>query len=434
MKRVLQAARLIDGNGNAPLSGACVQVEDSRITYAGPALGAPPAPDAEVIDLGDRTLLPGLIDCHAHPVAFGGPRSEPWADQVLVLRAVDKLRRALHSGVTTIRNTGSPRYTAYALKEALERGAIPGPRLLIAGPIICPTGGHGFPGGGEADGPDGVRHASRQRFKDGASFLKLTATGGGTPGTVRYRANYTVEELAAAAEDAAAHESYATVHVHGTQGIVRCLDAGIQMLEHATFVLGDNLEHFDPDIAARIRDQNVVVVPTVQVNGRWVDTGPGTVEGLSRDALDEWRARYASLPCELAPFPPLERLPAAELHEWQRRIESFRRRVDLVGQLYRAGVVLLMGSDGGSRPAPIDDLAHGLQLHVQAGIPPLEVLASATGLAARVLGLERVTGTLQTDRDADVIAAPGDPLRDMRVMEGVDFVMRAGEIIRQPCP
>jgi imidazolonepropionase-like amidohydrolase len=263
--------------------------------------------------------------------------------------------------------------------------------------------------------------------------LKLTATGGSTPGTVRWLANYTVEELAAAAEDAAAHASYTTVHVHGTQGIVRCLDAGIQMLEHATFVQPDNLEHFDPDIAARIRDQDVAVVPTVQVNGRWVETGPGTAEGLSRDALDEWRARYTALPCELAPFPPLDRLPEAEVRQWQRRIESFRRRVELVGQLHDAGVVVLMGSDGGGRPAPIDDLAHGLQLHVRAGIPAMQVLTSASGLAAQRLGIADVTGTLEAGKDADVIAAPGNPLEDMQVMERVDFVMRGGRVVRQPC-
>jgi imidazolonepropionase-like amidohydrolase len=435
MRQVLKAARLIDGSGAQPLSDACVHVdEQGLISYAGPVRTAPPAHGADLVELGDRTLLPGLIDCHAHPVSFGVRRSQPWADQVLVLEAVERLRRALLTGVTTIRNTGSPRYTAYALKEALASGAIAGPRLLIAGPIICPTGGHGFLGGGEADGPDGVRVASRDRFKHGASFLKLTATGGSTPGTVRWLANYTVEELAAAAEDAAAHASYATVHVHGTQGIVRCLDAGIQMLEHATFVQSDNLEHFDRDIALRMRDQDVAVVPTVQVNGRWVETGPGTAVGLSREALDEWRARYTALPCDLAPFPPLDRLPESEVAQWERRIESFRRRVELVGQLYEAGVVVLVGSDGGGRPAPIDDLAQGLQLHVRAGIPAIQVLTSATGLAAQRLGIADVTGALKAGKEADVIAAPGNPLEDMQVMERVDFVMRAGKVVRQPCP
>ena len=304
--RVLRAARLVDGTGRPAITDGIVHVNGRRITFAGPAHAAPPAPPtAERIDLGPRTLLPGLIDCHAHPVPWPETASDqvrPWADQLRVLQATDLLQRALRSGVTTIRNPGSPRHTAYAVKAAVEHGYTLGPRLVVAGSVICSTGGHGHAGGGEADGPDEVRREARQRFKDGADFLKLTATGGGTAGTVRHRATFTVEEVRAAAEEARQHESYATAHVHGTEGIVRCLDAGLPMLEHATFVGPDNREHFDRDVATRIRDQNVVVVPTVQVYGRWVETGPGRLDGLDGDDLAEWQARYDGLPCQLPPF------------------------------------------------------------------------------------------------------------------------------------
>jgi imidazolonepropionase-like amidohydrolase len=243
-------------------------------------------------------------------------------------------------------------------------------------------------------------------FKEGADFLKLTATGGGTAGTVRYRATLTVEELAAAADEAAHHESYATAHVHGIEGIERALDAGIQMLEHASFVGDDGLEHFDKALAERIRDQDVPVVPTVQVNGRVVE----------RDTLEEFLAT----------------LDPAERRTWDRRIESFKRRVDLVGQLHDAGVTILMGSDGGGRPAPIDDLAYGLELHVRAGIDPMAVIVSSTSLAARWIGVGNETGMLAPGLSADLIAMPGDPVARITAVGDTDFVMARGKVVRMP--
>lgn len=435
---VLRAARLIDGTGRPAVAGGAVHVEGRRISYAGPASAAPAVPpSAEVVDLGPRTLLPGLIDCHAHPVPWPEGRGDatvPWADQLRVLHATAVLRRALRSGVTTIRDCGAPRHTAFAVREAVAQGFVLGPRLVVAGAIICPTGGHGHTGDGEADGPDGVRREARRRFKDGADYLKLTATGGGTARTVRHRATFTVEELRAAVEVAEQHESYATAHVHGTEGMIRCLDAGMPMLEHATFVGPDNREHYDAVVAARIRDQGVVVVPTVQVYGRWVETSPGRIDGLRPDELAAWRDRYERLPYMLHPFPRLDQIGDRELATWRHRFDSFHRRVELVERLHDAGVVMIMGSDGGGRPAPIDDLGHGIALHVRAGVPPLQAIHSATGLAARWIRVDDVTGTLEAGKDADVIAVDGDPVADIAAVSRVEFVMARGQVVRSPGP
>lgn len=384
---------------------AAVYVEDSRITFAGLEANAPPPPlRAQTITLSGCTLLPGLIDCHAHPLLPYFP-DDPgqvlqWSDEVKLLASVGQLERALKSGVTTVRDCGAPHSTSFALREALDRGVIAGPRLLLAGRMICPTGGHGHPYGGEADGPDGVRKAARGLFKEGADFLKLTATGGGTASTLRHRATFTQTELAAAAEEAEARETYATAHCHGIEGMQRCLDAGIQMIEHGTFVAADGREHFDHDLASRLRDQDVPVVPTLQVHGHWVQQREQRLNDLS----------------------PQDKA------FWPHRSDSFRRRVEIVARLHELGVVLLMGSDSGWRTGAIDDLAFGIELHVQAGIPPLEVIASATGLAAKRLGLGDVTGTLQAGKDADLIAVRGDPTRDIRATADVELVMRAGQV------
>ena len=402
------ADRLIDGSGGPPIAKALMRTDGLRITYCGPAQFDPEQGSGPILDLGDRTLMPGLIDCHAHP---GIRPSQNEMGSVAtasrhVLNGAAAAWRALVSGVTTMRVTGAPGVSSQVLRNAIAEGVFPGPRLLVAGPVICPTGGHGYSSGIEADGPIKVRRAARQLFKDDVDFLKLTATGGGTAGTVRHRGTFTVEELAAAAAEAEQHDRYATAHVHGIEGIRRCLDAGIQMLEHGTFVGDDGLEHFDRALAERIRDQGVPVVPTVQVNGREAES----------DTLEELLAG----------------LDEAGQALWKRRLESFKRRVELVGQLHEVGVTILMGSDGGGRPARIDDLAYGLELHVRAGVPAMEVIVSSTSLAARWVGLGDETGTLRAGLFADAIAFPGDPLADITSVAKTDFVMSAGTLIRKP--
>jgi imidazolonepropionase-like amidohydrolase len=404
----IAADRIIDGSGAEPVTKGLVRTDGRRITYVGPVDQDPEQGRGPILDLGDRTLMPGLIDCHAHPGTLPADNGLGQVESTArhVLNGSAATWRALVSGVTTMRITGAPNVSSQVLRDAIADGVFQGPRLVVAGPVVCPTGGHGFWTGVEADGPVGVRQAVRQLFKDNVNFIKLTATGGGTAGTVRHRGTFTVEEIAAAANEADQHESYATAHVHGIEGIVRCLDGGIQMLEHCTFVGDDGLEHFDPVLAARIRDQGVPVVPTVQVNGRESES----------EGLEEMMAG----------------LGEAELRTWTRRIESFKRRVELVGQLHDAGVTVLMGSDGGGRPARIDDLAYGLELHARAGVPPMEVIRSATSLAAQWIGVGDETGSLEVGKLADMIAFPGDPLRDIKAVADIDLVISQGVLIRQP--
>ena len=408
--KIIRAARLIDGTHAAPIGNATVHVDGRRITYAGPEAEAPPvvAADLEVVDLGERTLMPGLIDCHVHPLSpfhpFDPQAVLSWPDEYKLLSSVKAMERALLAGITTFRDCGAPHESGYRLKEAVELGIVVGPRMYVAGTAMCPTGGHGWSQGGEADGPDGVRKKARELLKQGSDFLKLTATGGGTKGTARHRATFTVEELRAAAQEADQRDTYATAHCHGIEGMERCVEAGIQMLEHATFVGQDGREHFDSDLAHRLRDRNIPVVPTVQVHGRWTESREGHFDDLA----------------------PSDRAV------WPDRSQSFYRRVELVGQLYGAGVTLLMGSDSAWRTGAIDDLAYGLELHVRAGVPALQAIRSATGLAAERIGLGAVTGSLTVGKMADLIAVDGDPLADIRSVARVSFVMKEGRVYRSP--
>jgi imidazolonepropionase-like amidohydrolase len=415
----LRARRLVVGTETAPLGdgdgsgsdGVVVRVVGTTIQYAGPAAAAPtPGGDPfTVVELGEATLMPGLIDCHAHPIPHAdvpelGP--EHTRDGVRVTHGLDEMTRALQHGITTFRDCGAPRYTGLALRQASESGLVHGPRLVVAGRVLCPTGGHAHGGGGEVDGVDGMLVGARQQFKEGVNFIKVTATGGGTQGTVRHRATFTVPELAAAVEIARQNDSYVTAHAHATEGIVRCLDAGVTMLEHATFVTEDGREHLDKDVLLRIRDQGVTVCPTVAVHGRWLDEHEDQVDAMD----DDGRALY------------------------ERRRDSFRRRLDLVAELHNAGVRVLMGSDGGkgrNYPAALDDLAYSLALHVRVGIPAADVLRSATSDAADAIGLGGTVGRLVAGLEADLIAVDGDPLTDITAVARPALVMQRGVVVRQ---
>lgn len=407
MTIVVHADQLLDGSGGPPVSDAVVHVAADQISYAGPADQAPPVPAPEqVLRFPGGCLLPGLIDCHAHPVPFprGAGPDNGWATHLAVLRSVASLQAALRSGITTIRDCGAPYAASFAVRKALADGVISGPRVVVAGPPLCPTGGHGHYGGGECDGVDGVRSKVREVFKAGADFIKVTATGGGTPGTLRHRATFTVDELRVAVDEAARRDSYVTAHCHAIEGIRHCLDAGVPMLEHATFVAPDGIERFDPDLGARIRDAGTIVVPTVEVHARWLrDHAP--------DGSD---------------------VPPEDQAVWARRRDSSERRLEVVHHLHELGVPLLVGSDAGlgrSYPAPFDDLALEIELFVQAGVPPAMAIAGATGAAATALGIDAQTGRLAAGLSADLLAVPGDPLADVTVLARPSLVMHRGQVV-----
>jgi imidazolonepropionase-like amidohydrolase len=381
-------------------------------------------PAAEVHELGDRTLLPGFIDSHVHcaglwrPVRVGGevqgsPRQVIFrgagdgtgqsAEVAAALGAVAPLRNLLWSGVTVARDLGAPGSVGFDVRAAVNDNVLAGPRLLVAGRIICPTGGHMHHLGVEADGADGARQATRQMFKEGADFIKVTASGGGgTVGTPMGRPTFTVEELRAVAEESGQRGSYATAHCHSTEAIARCLDAGIPMVEHATFFDADQRVRFDETVALRLRDQGVVVSPTLAVHARRLE-------------------RFAETPDDVD---PVER----EYRAWV--ADGFQRRMEIVARLHELGVPLIIGSDAPARGVAHDDFAYGLVLHVRAGVPAMAAIRSATSTAAKALGIAHATGSLVPGLDADVIAADGDPLADITCVQRVAFVLRRGVVVR----
>ncbi|GIX46856.1 MAG: Xaa-Pro dipeptidase [Candidatus Tectimicrobiota bacterium] len=403
MRLVLRAARLIDGTGAPPRPEAAVLVAGDTIRglHFGPTL--PPAwqEGARLLDYPGCTLLPGLIDAHVHLV-WGGT-ADPVGDLQrennahLLLRAADNARLALFSGVTTVRDCGGRDDTTFVVRDALQRGLIPGPRLRVCGRPLTRPGGHCFFFHGEAEGVEGVRRAVAQLVAEGADFIKVMATGGAmTPTTNPGEASYSLEELQAIVEAAAAAGRTVAAHCHALAGIERAVTAGCQTIEHASFLTPDRRVQFEPRLAARLVERGTYLVPTL--------------------AAGYHRARA------------LQRRPTRTPEE-TRLLEMRARRLELFHRLYQMGARLVYGSDSGVTLTPFGEPLVGLRLLEQLGMPPLAVLHAATGLAAAALDIADTVGTLAVGKKADLLVVAGDPSRDLGALQQLRLVMLGGQVV-----
>lgn len=406
--RRVQAGRLIDGTGAPAIDNGAVLIEGERIVGVGPAAAVPTPEASERFDFPEHTLLPGLVDCHSHLNLPGdGSLIEDAAaegDDLLLLRSSENARHTLESGVTTLRENGAAHRTAFSIKEGIRRQIIRGPRLSISGRPVTITGGHCWPFGGEADGLDGARLAVRQLAKEGADWIKVMATGGGTLNTHPHRASYTLPELQAVVDEAHACGRLAAAHASGLAGIVNALDAGFDMLIHCSFYDTTGRHTFKPDVARRIADQGVWVNPTMHV-------GRARVWHLER----------------LAEQRPLTEIETAELNHQRDR---YRERLDKFQGLLQAGVRQVAGSDAGWGHYRFGEFVHEVEAMASAGMGAGQALRAATLESARSMGVDRDVGSLEPGKLADLLLVAGDPTADVRALTRVAAVFLGGERIR----
>jgi imidazolonepropionase-like amidohydrolase len=403
---LIHAGHLIDGESNAAADEMTIHVDGSRISAieSGYTAGGP---DDTVIELKSHTVMPGLMDMHVH---LTGEYSRESRLNSFIMNEADyafdaarNAKRTLEAGFTVVRNVGDAFNVTIALRKAIEDGDVPGPTIFSTGKALATTGGHADPTNGWArhlqgdpgpkmgviNGPDDARKAVRQRYKDGADWIKITATGG-VLSVARSGQNpqFTDEELRAVIDTASDYGLRVAAHAHGTEGMKRAVIAGVASIEHGTYM--------DAEVMRLMKKNGTYYVPTI-IAGNWV-AEKAKIDGF---------------------FPELVRPKAAAIGPVIKRTFA---------AAYKAGVPIVFGTDTGV--SAHGDNAQEFALMVEGGMPPMEAIQSATSVAAKFLRIDDMRGTLETGKQADIVAVPGNPLDDITAMERVSFVMKAGKIYR----
>ncbi|MBL8745411.1 MAG: amidohydrolase family protein [Phycisphaerae bacterium] len=410
---IIHCGSLLAIPGRPPLANASVIVKDQRINavregFVNPDQSpAPPGATVNVIDLKNRFVLPGLIDCHVHLTHQTSPdarlQTVTMSDADAALNAVVYSRKTLDAGFTSVRDLGASGDTIFAVRDAINDGRIPGPRICAAGKAISPTGGHGdktnsfrpdvfdLPGPiqGIADGPDACRQAVRNQVKRGADCIKLTATGGVLSNIgAGLEQQFFDDELAAIIDTGHLLKKKVAAHAHGVNGINAALRAGVDSIEHGTYLDDESIRLF--------KEKGAYYVPTI--------TAGKSVE------------EYARTPGYYIPQVMKKAQTVGPLIQ-----EAFARA-------YKAGVKIAFGTDAGVFPH--GDNWRELLYMADAGMKPDEIIKSATVNAADLLDWSNDVGSIEPGKYADLIAVTGDPLRDIAVLKNIDVVIKSGEIAK----
>lgn len=404
---LIHAGKLITADTDKVLSEQTVVVENDKIIAVESGYKTPAAGDL-VIDLKSHTLMPGLMDMHTHFSTQMGPGAytEDFVmnEADVALRGATFAEKTLMAGFTTVRELGDKHLTSTALRKAINQGYVKGPRIFTAGKSVATTGGHADPSNGLAyalmgdpgpkdgviNGADEARKAVRQRYKEGADLIKITATGG-VLSVAKSGSNpqFNKEELKAIVDTAKDYGMTVAVHAHGKEGMDRAIEAGVDSIEHGTLM--------DKATMKLMKKHGTYYVPTISAG--------------------KWAAEKAEIP---GFFPELVRPKAAAIGSKIQHTFSVA---------YKEGVKIAFGTDAGVG-------AHGdnwreFVFMTEAGMPAMEAIQAATIEPARLLKVDQELGSVTVGKIADLVAVPGDPLQDIQLMGQVSFVMKAGVVYKQ---
>ena len=388
---VIKGGLLIDGNGGKPVKNSVVLVKNDRIEAVSQGDGIEYPPEARVIDVSGKTVMPGLIDAHVHPIGAKSLDPLTWiitSNEVRAIRASLDAWRLIDSGFTTIRDCATP--TSLHLKKAVEEGSIVGPRIFSCGRIITQTAGHGdvahfLPAAWSyergiarvADGVAECRKAAREQLREGADFIKMCTTGGIMSERDKpTHTQFSLEEIKALVEEAHAFGVMAASHAQGTPGIKNALLGGVDTIEHGIFL--------DDEVIEMMIKQGTYLIPTLAILKALIEGG--TKAGVPQNSLDKAKSVF-------------------DVHR-----ASFQKAFD-------AGVKVGLGTDYLSDPmSPMGKNAVELKYYVEAGRTPMEAIVSATKINGEVVGRSDDLGTLEKGKLADVIVVDGNPLEDISIL------------------
>ena len=416
----MRAARVITCAAPGVLEDGVAVIDGTRLSRVGRAAEmSVELESASVEHFPQSTILPGIVDAHAHLTLAADRRTyEQMAldpDEMMALVSVSNLRRHLATGVTTLRDNGGRNRVTFIVREAIQRGYFIGPRLLLSGRPITHSYGHFYWCNGVADGADAIRALVRQLVAEGADHIKIMASGGGTAGTIPYYASYTAAELRVAVEAAHALGRLTTAHCRAKQSMLNAVEAGLDCIEHGEFLVpGEVLEYgsaiapsgvmqYDPRVTEKLLEARTFVSYTMQAGGY--------------DSLVELREKRANDRLSPAEDARRDRLEAY----YDTKLEIFRRLL-ADGMLPR----LVISSDAGPGDCEFGRMVYGLRLAVEGGMTALQAIEAATRVAAQACGVTSLVGTLEAGKEADLFVVGGNPLEDIERIADVQAVYLAG--------
>lgn len=397
---VVHAGHALDVKTGKLLSDQTFIIEDGRIVSAGSSAETKAPADALRIELPNATVLPGLIDAHTHLTYDPQFGYEELGISVArsTLTGAKNARLTLQAGFTTVRNVGAEGYSDVALRDAINAGDVPGPRMLVSGPALGITGGHcdnnllpyeyHATGDGVADGVAAVQHKVRENIKYGSDLIKICATGGVlSKGDDPQASQYTLEEMKAIVADAHRLGRRVAAHAHGAQGILWASQAGVDSIEHGSYI--------DDAGIAEMKKNGTYLVPTLYL-GDWF------LENAERNHVPDFLLGKAKTVMPIA-----------------------RKNI---AHAFASGVKVAFGTDAAVYPHGLN--AHEFAVMVKLGLTSLQAIQAATVNAADLLGWQGKVGSLEPGAWADIVAVDGDPLTDVTTLERVKFVMKGGEVVK----
>jgi imidazolonepropionase-like amidohydrolase len=396
----VHAGHALDVKTGKMLTDQMLVIEDGRIVSTGAASEVKVPADAVRIELPNATVLPGLIDAHTHLTMepkFGYEELGISVPREALIGAKNA-RLTLLAGFTTVRNVGASGYSDVALRDAINAGDVPGPRMLVSGPALGITGGHcdnnllpyeyHAVGDGVADGIAGVQHKVRENIKYGSDLIKICATGGVlSKGDDPQASQYTLEEMKAIVADAHRLGRKVAAHAHGAQGILWASEAGVDSIEHGSYI--------DDAGIAEMKKNGTYLVPTLYL-GDWF------LENAERNHVPDFLLGKAKTVMPIA-----------------------RKNI---AHAFASGVKVAFGTDAAVYPHGMN--AHEFAVMVKLGLTPLQAIQAATVNAADLLGWSGRVGSLEPGDWADLVAVDGDPVKDVTILEHVKFVMKGAEVVK----